>query len=80
MLQRMYSTARTIVLSRERSLTIQYSCREKRDVNFSKWLIAGISTESAIWSTVNSMFARSGTDYEIRNQWFVAVLEVMITD
>ena len=80
MLQRMYSTTRTTVLSRERSLTIQYTCREKMDVNFSKWLIVGISTESAIWSTINSMFARLGTDYEIRNQWFVAVLEVMITD
>ena len=80
MRQRMYSTTRTTLLSRERSLTIQYSCREKRDVIFSKWLIAGISTESAIWSTMNSMFARLGTDYEIRNQWFVAVLEVMITD
>ena len=80
----MYSTARTTVLSRERSLTIQYSCREKKDVNFevdfSKWLIAGISTGSAIWSTINSMFARLGTDYEIRNQWLVAILEVMITD
>ena len=80
MLQRMYSTTRTTLLSRERSLTIQYSCREKRDAIFSKWLIAGNSTESAIWSTMNSMFARLGTDYEIRNQWFIAILGVMITD
>ena len=28
----------------------------------------------------NSMFARLGTDYEIRNQWFFAILEVMSTD
>ena len=28
----------------------------------------------------NSMFARLGTDYEIRNQWFFAVLETMTTD
>ena len=28
----------------------------------------------------NSMFARLGTDYEIRNQWFFAILEAMNTD
>ena len=28
----------------------------------------------------NSMFARLGTDYEIRNQWFFAILESMTTD
>ena len=28
----------------------------------------------------NSMFARLGTDYEIRNQWFFAILETMTTD
>ena len=28
----------------------------------------------------NSMFARLGTDYEIRNQWFFAILEAMTTD
>ena len=28
----------------------------------------------------NSMFARLGTDYEIRNQWFFATLETMTTD
>ena len=33
-LQRKFSTKRTTVLSRERSLRIQYSCREKRDANF----------------------------------------------
>ena len=26
------------------------------------------------------MFARLGTDYEIRNQWFFAILEAMTTD
>ena len=32
-------------------------------------------------STVqNSMFARLGTDYEIRNLWFFATLETMTTD
>ena len=31
-------------------------------------------------SAVNSMFARLGTDYEIRNQWFFAILETMTTD
>ena len=31
-------------------------------------------------STCNNMFARSGTDYEIRNQWFFAILEAMTTD
>ena len=31
-------------------------------------------------SALNSMFARLGTDYEIRNQWFFAILEVMSTD
>ena len=28
----------------------------------------------------NSMFARLGTDYEIRNQWFFVILEAMTTD
>ena len=28
----------------------------------------------------NSLFARLGTDYEIRNQWFFAILEAMTTD
>ena len=28
----------------------------------------------------NSMFARLGTDYESRNQWFFAILEAMTTD
>ena len=28
----------------------------------------------------NSMFARLGTDYEIRNQWFFTILETMTTD
>ena len=46
------STKRTTVLSRERSLRIQYSCREKRDVNFFKWPIAGDPSESANWSTM----------------------------
>ena len=31
-------------------------------------------------STVNSMFARLGTDYEIRNQWFFTILKTMTTD
>ena len=26
------------------------------------------------------MFARLGTDYDIRNQWFFAILEAMTTD
>ena len=30
--------------------------------------------------TANSMFARLGTDYEIRNQWFFANLEAITTD
>ena len=28
----------------------------------------------------NSMFARLGTDHDIRNQWFFAILEAMTTD
>ena len=28
----------------------------------------------------NSMFARLGTDYEIRNQWFFVIFEAMTTD
>ena len=28
----------------------------------------------------NSMFTRLGTDYEIRNQWFFAILEAMTTN
>ena len=31
-------------------------------------------------SNDNSMFARLGPDYEIRNQWFFAFLEAMTTD
>ena len=31
-------------------------------------------------TTSNSMFARLGTDYEIRNQWLFAILEAMNTD
>ena len=31
-------------------------------------------------SIFNSMFARLGTDYEIRNQWFFAILETITTD
>ena len=30
--------------------------------------------------TENSMFARLGTDYEIRNQGFFEILEAMATD
>ena len=36
-----------------------------------------------VWMDVcmyNSMFARLGTDYEIRNQWFFVILEAMTTD
>ena len=32
------------------------------------------------YSAVNSMFARLGTDNEIRNQWFFVILEAMATD
>ena len=28
----------------------------------------------------DSMFARLGTDYEVRNQWFFAILEAVTTD
>ena len=28
----------------------------------------------------NSMFARLGMDYEIRNKWFFAILETITTD
>ena len=31
-------------------------------------------------SAINSMFARLGTNYEIRNQCFFAILEAMTTD
>ena len=31
-------------------------------------------------STLNSMFARLGTDYEIRNQGYFTILEAMTTD
>ena len=30
--------------------------------------------------TASSMFARLGRDYEIRNQWFFAILEAMTTN
>ena len=33
-----------------------------------------------VWLPINSMFARLGTDYEIRNQWFFVILEAMATD
>ena len=33
------------------------------------------------WNVFNSIFARLGTDYEIRNhQWFFAILEAMTSD
>ena len=35
---------------------------------------------SFLFVVCNSMFARLGTDYEIRNQWFFAILEAMTTD
>ena len=38
------------------------------------------SAEREDLSTHNSMFARLGTDYEIMNQWFFAILEAMATD
>ena len=34
----------------------------------------------SVMTPLNSMFARLGTDYEIRNQWFFAILEAMTTD
>ena len=34
------------------SVSLQYSCREKNDVNFFKRFIADKSTESVNWSTV----------------------------
>ena len=36
--------------------------------------------QSWLENTSNSMFARLGTDYEIRNQWFFVILEAMTTD
>ena len=49
------------------------------------WLdgtIIDISTlvPSIILVTMYYVFARLGTDYEIRNQWFFAILETMTTD
>ena len=32
------------------------------------------------WNVFNSIFARLGTDYEIRNQCFFAILEAMASD
>ena len=34
----------------------------------------------SVYTTFNSMFARLGTDYEIRNQWFFAILKAITTD
>ena len=31
-------------------------------------------------AAANSMFARLGTDYEMKDQWFFAILEAMTTD
>ena len=33
-----------------------------------------------VLTTINSLFARLGTDYDLRNQWFSAILEAMTTD
>ena len=33
---------------------------------------------STVTSNFNIMFARLGTDYEIRNQWFFAILEAIL--
>ena len=30
--------------------------------------------------TYNSMFVRLGTDYELRNQWFLAILDAVTTN
>ena len=40
-----------------------------------------IDIESKVYTTmiINSMFARLGTDYEIRNQCFFAILEAMVS-
>ena len=73
-LKRMLSTTRTTVLSRERSLRIQYSCREKRDVIFSKWPIAGNPTESANWSTV-IIRQSSIQSLNTRRKWLAASRE-----
>ena len=39
--------------------------------------INGMATHT---HTTNNMFARLGTDYEIRNQGFFVILEAMTTD
>ena len=36
--------------------------------------------EFCILTTLNTLFARLGTDYEIRNQLFFAILEATTTD
>ena len=38
------------------------------------------SSTTTVFTSQNSMFARLGTDYEIRNQWVFAILEAMTTD
>ena len=45
---------------------------------YSLSLVTSIDVSSV--SPHNSMFVRLGTDYEIRNQWFFAILETMTTD
>ena len=53
------------------------SVEERRDYErFASKYNFGINT-STEKTAANSMFARLGTDYEIRNQWFFAILEAM---
>ena len=43
-------------------------------------LSAAVVGERVVHVSQDSMFARLGTDYEIRSQWFFAILKAMTTD
>ena len=53
---------------------------ELQDGSGQDWMGGYTRWPEAYLVTLNSMFARLGTDYEIRNQWFFAILEAMTTD
>ena len=49
--------------------------------SFPTYLVNVLTPFPLDWvNALNSMFARLGTDYEIRNQCFFAILETMTTD
>ena len=63
----------------EKVKPVLFESAERWDV----WRVWIMCLGRLVWArkeTLNSMFARLETDYEIRNQWFFTILEAMTTD